>query len=466
MSKPRTFRAKVYSFFNRIVTITENKSKGIINYDTDNLLPQRIARQIAESGTATACIEVLNQYIYADGLVDEVLAKEKANDEQTFNQLISSAAPYVSMYQCIALHVQRDGTGTPIKARALPFGKIRVADNGNYIYNPTYSLDCKFDQKQDVEYPKYKGVKITPEDLKSILSYKNNEGKPVGEILYFFRKKPEQYTYPIPSYYSAISDIDADAEQSKFELESVNNAFLPGGFLTIVGDIDDKTEDENGMTEMDHYDNICESFTGNAKDNKGETGRNKLMLLFAKTKEEIPIYQSVNTGEVFNAVEQSTPRVAKKVARAFGVPDFLIGLGGSVGFSTNIISDNITLFNNRVNPLQNLIKEALSLVFPDKDFTLTQLIPVKYIAPEIYAKLTDAELRELAGYKTEENKTQSTISLAQTLGVGSTTSLVEVIKDPLLDESQKVNALVILFNIPEEQAKKLVIKNVIQPTNN
>ena len=68
--------------------------------------------------------------------------------------------------------------------------------------------------------------------------------------------------------------------------------------------------------------------------------------------------------------------------------------------------------------------------------------------------------------KTEENKTQSTISLAQTLGVGSTTSLVEVIKDPLLTEDQKVNTLVILFNIPEEKSKKLVSKNVIQPTNN
>lgn len=459
-------KAKIYTFFNRIVTITENKSKGIINYDSDNLLPQRIARQVSESGTATACIEVLNQYIFADGLVDENVAIEKANDEQTFNQLISSSVPYVSMYQCVALHVQRDGTGTPIKAKALPFGKIRVADNGNYIYNPTYSLDCKFDQKQDVEYPRYKGAKITPEDLKLILNYKNKEGKPVGEILYYFKQKPEQYTYVIPSYYSAISDIDADAEQSKYELESVNNAFMPGGILTVVGDIDDKTEDENNMTEMDYYEQVCTSFTGNDKDAKGETGRNKLLLLSAKTKEEVPTYQAINNDGIFNAIEQSSARVAKKVARAFGVPDFLIGLGGSVGFSTNIISDNITLFNNRVKPLQNLIKEALSLVFPDKDFTLTQLIPVKYIAPEIYAKLTDAELRDLAGYKTEENKTQSTISLAQTLGVGSTTSLVEVIKDPLLDEAQKVNTLVILFNIPEEQAKKLVTKNVIQPTNN
>lgn len=156
------------------------------------------------------------------------------------------------------------------------------------------------------------------------------------------------------------------------------------------------------MTEMDHYDNICESFTGNSKDNKGETGRNKLMLLFAKTKEEIPIYQSVNTGEVFNAVEQSTPRVAKKVARAFGVPDFLVNLGGSVGFASNIIADNITLLNNRVKPIQNLISHSLRMVFPDKDFTLTQNNPIKYIEPKLLETLTEDELRALIGYKPKE----------------------------------------------------------------
>lgn len=402
MSKPRTFRAKVYSFFNRIVTITENKSKGIINYDTDNLLPQNLIRKIGESGTATSCIEILNQYVYAEGLVDEKVAEEKANNNQTFNQLISEATPYTSLFQGVAWHIQRDGTGKPISVKSIPFENIRVADNGNYIYNPTYSLDLKYDALKDVEYPKFKGAKITPEELKVILSYTNNEDKPLGEILYYFNRKPGQYYYPIPSYYANISDIEADAELSKFELESVNNAFLPGGFLTIVGDIDDKTEDDNGMTEMDYYDQMCESFTGNSKDAKGETGRNKLMLLFAKTKEEIPLYQSVNTGEVFNAVEQSTPRVAKKVARAFGVPDFLVNLGGSVGFASNIIADNITLLNNRVKPIQNLISHSLHMVFPDKDFTLTQNNPIKFIEPKLLDTLTEDELRALIGYKPKE----------------------------------------------------------------
>lgn len=458
-------KSKVYTFLNRIVTIVENKSKGIYVYDSDNLLPQKLIRQISESGTATACIEAINQYVYADGLVDETLGKTLANDTQTFNQLIGDLVPSTSMFSGVAIHITRDGSGKVIKTKGLPYENIRVADNGNYIYNPTYSLDTKFDIKKDVEYPKYKGAKIDSKQLAEIVSFKNDEGKILGEILYYFKKKPGQYIYSIPAYYSAISDIDADAENSKLELETTNNSFLPSGFLTFVGDIDDKTEDENGKTDWDYTSDTCAAFTGNVKDGKGESGRHKLAVFTAPTKEELPVYQSINTDGVFNAIDLSSRRVSEKVARVFGVPNFLIGLGGAVGFSTNIISDNIALFNNRVTPYKTLIQEALNLCYPGYDFTLTVMNPVKYIAPEIYAKLTDSELRDLGGYKTEETKTQSSISLAQTLGVGSTTSLFEVIKDPLLSREVKINSLVYVFNLPLETAQKLVA-DVIPPINN
>lgn len=459
-------KSKIFHFFNRIVTFVDDKSKGIIKYDTDNLFPQKLIRQIGESGTATSCVEVISQYIYADGLVDEVLGKEIANEKQTYNQLISELSNSVSILPVVCLHIQRDGQGKIISKKAIPFDKIRVAEDGNYIYNPTYSLDDKFDASKDVKYCKFQGEKVDSKQLKEIISFKNKNGKSVGEILYHFKKKPGQTTYPIPSCWSGISDIDADGENSKFELEAVNNSFLPSGFLTFVGSFDDKTEDEHGKTEWDYIDDTCSNFTGNSKDNKGETKRNSLAVFTAPTKEELPVYQPASTDGVFDAIELSSKRVAEKIARLFGVPPFLIGLGGSVGFSTNIISDNITLFNNRIKQPQNLITEALTMCDSTRDFTLTQLNPVKYIAPEIYAKLTDAELRDLAGYKTDETKSNSTVSLAQTLGVGSTQSLVEIIKDALLTPDQKINTLIVLFNLSEENAKKLVTANVIPSINN
>lgn len=457
-----TAKSKIHQFINRIVSIGVDKSKGIIKYDSDNLLPQKIIRQIGESGTATACIDKLNQYVFADGLVDQELGKQKVNDKQTFNQLISESVPYSTLFQAVAYHIQRFPNGKVAKMTSIPFEKIRATIEGNYIYNPTYGYDVKFDISKDVEYPKFRGPEISQIELKGHIQ---KYGVSVGEILYFFKKKPGQYVYPIPSFYSAISDIDADAENSKYELETTNNSFLSSGILNILGDFDDITKNERGLTEWDEYNEEISKFTGETKNASGETGRQKLLVLNAPTKELAPVYQPLSNDTIFTAIELSTKRVARKVARAFGVPDFLVGLGESVGFSTNIISDQITLFNNSIKITQEINMEPFRMCFPEFEFELTQNYPIKFIPTEVFAQLTPAEIRAIGGYTTEETKTDNSPSLAQKLGVGSTTSLVEIIKDPLLTSDQKLNTLIVLFNIPEENAKKLV-GNVIPAVNN
>ena len=395
------FKSKVYNFLNRIVTIKENKTGvDVIKYDIDNLFPQNLIRQLSESGTASACIDILNQYTYAEGLVDEELGKVIVNENgQTLNQLIKQLVPYVTTFNCVPLHITRNSTGGIGFVKVIPFEYLRKKDHETFVYNPTFSLVDTFDKNKDVIYPEFRGLKITEADYAEIVA---KYGEYKGEIFYFFNKKPGQYIYPIPFYYPSISTINVDSELAKYDYESINNSFLTNGILTVVGKIDDKNEDEHGKTEFDYLSDTCNDFTGGNKDEKGETGRQKMMLLHAPTKEELPNYQSVNNEGVFSAVESLDKRNSEKVARAFGVPNFLIGLGGNVGFATNIIADNITLFNNRVLPLQDLITDAFETLFPEKDFSMTQFVPVKYIDPVVYAQLTRAEIRALAGYKTEE----------------------------------------------------------------
>lgn len=457
MFKPRTLTYK-----NRVVKIVKDNNSDLIKYGADNSFPQNLINQLDESGTATACIDVLSQYIYAEGLVNEQLGNFKINDKQTFNELIAEVTSYVSPFQAVPLYVMRGLNGKVKELKLVPFEQIRRTDRGTFIVNPTFGTK-QFKKEKSKEYPAFYGAEITPQELQEHVF---EWGEEVGEILYYFRKKPMKNHYPIPTYYSAIEDINTDSENSKYELESVTNSFLPSGILNIVGNYDDTQRDESGMTQQDYLDQTLLQFTGSEKDETGASGRQKLLILQAKTKEELAVYQPLSNEGILNAIENSTRRVAEKVARAFGVPPFLIGLGGNVGFSTNIIADNIELFNNRVKVLQELISDAFEQCFPNLDFTLTQLNPIKYINPEVFAKLTDAEIRAIGGYETVDTEQTTTITLAQTLGVGGTQSLVGILQDSVLSPSQKVQTLIILFGLSEEQANKLINANGIQTTNN
>lgn len=386
-------KSRVFEFINRIVKNVEPKnSDDVIKYDTDNRFPQNLIKYLSESGTATRCIEELERYATAEGFVNEELGKLKCNETQTFNELLEELNQQSITFYGNALHISRRTDGTIAAIKLVPFENIRKAENC-LIYNPTYSSD-KFDKSKDKKHPYFKGPVLSQTDLAEVASY----GEDAGEILYVFNKRPGVNIYPVPPYYSSIADIETDGELSKYELETVNNSFLPSGMLTIVGDMDDEVEDENGLTEWGALEENLALFTGEVKDEKGASGRSKLLVMQAATKDQIPVYQPFNHEGILTAVENATKRIEKKVAKAFGVPPFIIGLDGSVGFATNIIADNITLFNNRVLKIQKLSTRGLTMCFPNMDFTVTQLTPIKYIAPEILATLSDEEKRALAGY--------------------------------------------------------------------
>ena len=465
-TKKHKFYSKVVEFVARVVTIKDTNlaSEDIIKYDSDNKFPQRLLEQLSESGTATACIEALNQYSYAEGLTDKYKGDLKVNEEQTLNDLIEDILSQgKNVFDGVAIHVMRDGSGNIISSKVIEFANCRKTAN-SIVYNPT--LSSKEDKTQEVKYCQFQGAKVTTEQLEKIASYKNAEKKTVGEIFYYYKKKPGKTIYPVPAYYANISDINADAENSKIELETANNSFMASAILNVPGEIDDTEKGDDGKTDKEALDESIEAFTGNSKDSKGETGRQKILVLNPRTKEEAATLIPLTSEGAFNAIDKSSIRVAGKVAMSMGVPPFIIGLGGNVGFATNIIADNIALFNNRITISQKFALTVVKKLYPElTDLAMTQLNPVKYIQPEVLAKLTDAELRELGGYKTEENKATSEVSLAQTLGTGSTTSLVEILKDTALTRDQKLNTLEILFNIPTDKATKLV-GDVIQPVNN
>ncbi len=387
---------KVFSFLNRLVNIKESKSTHLYNYDLDNKFPQTLIKILDESPTGTSCIERRAEYIYANGFIDEQSGNLKVNPFQTANDLLNEIKYQASTFECIAVHVSRRADGTVGMIKSVPFEMLRKNSNGDIIYNPTFG-ESKYNKELDVRYSKFLGYKITTDTLNFLM----NE-YPDGEIIYHFRRKPAKHIYPIPTFYSAVESIMADAEFGKYKLESVNNSFLPSGILTLVGDVDDSNKDDSGYTEWDYIESQLEAFTGNAKDQSGNTGRQKLMVLHAKTKEELPEYTTLNNSDILNSANESRKDTASTICSAMGVPPFLIGLDGTVGFASNIIADNIDLFNNAINDLKNLCEDIFKMCYPQYDWNISTLAPIKYIPDAILNDLTADERRALIGYPVKE----------------------------------------------------------------
>lgn len=398
--KVNKFKSKLYEFVNLFVPERiELKSKERYSYGIDDCLPQDIIKIIYESGTATSCVNKLSQFIEADGFVDETAANFKVNKEQTADELLSMIAGQMPFFNGFSLYIKRSADGNVAEVEIVEFDKLRKKINGDLVYNKNMGSK-DFKESENIIYPSFKGTQITTQQLAEQIAIYGN----VGEVLYVYKKKVNQFIYPVPAWYSGVEDVKTDAELSKFDYETTVNGFLPSAILTIVGEVDDKTKDDKGKTDQDYLDETLTSFTGGKKDKYGLSGRAKLAVLSAKTKEEVPVLQTFDIKSIMDAASGSTDRIARKVSRLFEMPPFLIGLESATGFNTKILVDQIDLLNKSVNNYQRMISDTMKKLFPTMEWDISTFNPLSFIPDKVWDKLTDDEIRNIAGFAPKEIK--------------------------------------------------------------
>jgi hypothetical protein len=94
-------------------------------------------------------------------------------------------------------------------------------------------------------------------------------------------------------------------------------------------------------------------------------------------------------------------------------------------------------------------------------FTDFEITPIKYestneaIDESLFPDLTSNERRALIGFEEITSKGDNQV-LAQVLGVGGTQALVSVVTDTLLMPEQKIQLLIKLFSLSEEDARMII----------
>ena len=415
---------KFFEIFNRLAVIKENKSTKAY----DNAFQGELIKAVMNSGTARNCVDKRASYIFGNGFSDEVIAKEKINSIQTYNKFLADTSNNVALFKTVSWIVRIGVDGMPYSVKSIPTQKVFTKSDGNFIYNPTLFTDNYY-KNDDLEYeayrPDFNPLQRKEEVAKQIKKYKSQR----GFIYYRYIRSIGSDHYAIPPAYSGLEDILTDHELSAYELENLQNGFLPSAILTLIGKVDDTIIDEKtGLTEAGLLRKNLKQFT--AKDG----GRTKLMVLTADTKEQIPNLQQLDVGKILEGLEKITDRVGRKVCRLFEVPPVLAGfedaaiLGSSQTFKNALLGLQHSVIKD-----QELIIESLKEIYGDKDFSISSLKLIDYIPNEILSKLTDDELRALAGYEPlpieTSNAAQQTLNSLNTLSPLVANKVLESMSD-------------------------------------
>lgn len=433
--------------------IKEDSTTGSYKWGSDDKLPNKLLKAIQDSGTAMSCVNKLKAFIVSDGFVDPAANDHKVNPKQTARQLFASLAPSLAIFEGFALNVLWNNKGEIGSVYRIPVKTLRPKEDGTWRYNPLMG-ERGYDSTKDVVMKSFK--QLDPKERAEIIASEiKQHKKQLGDILMVFNPKEIHNgdILPMPDCYSGIEDIESDAALQRQEKRNIKKGFKANTIIYVPGEIDDQTKDDvTGKTDLDNLVDTLETFSK-------EDGAPMALIQGKFGKDGTPVIVPYPVKEVLDGVDKARDRVGRAVCRHMNTQPVLIGYdAATILGNTQALSNAFKMMVQVTQNLRALVRDTFKMLWPDiKDWSVSKPNIIEYLDPSIVAKLTDDEIRKIAGYDPIESKVDTeTKSLAEIIGLGGIQSLVGILTDAILTPEQKRNALTVLFNISEEDAKKLV----------
>lgn len=320
-------QVKSYPTFSR-------NTHGWINYDRDNLLPQRIIELNNESAINKAVIENKVTYICGTGLQeDEYYGQPNPNED--WELLIEKLSRDYVTFGGFSFQVILNENGKSVSLFHTDFSKVRVGEVNEYGINQSFFLSN--------DWTKTFG-KFAPSEIKAYGSENMKKGTPY--LFYYKDYEPSLDYYPVPQYYSALNYIEADGLLGKFYRNSINNGFVPSTIITMPSN---PSDDQKAEFQRD----IESSYTG-------ANGANSIVVLWGESQEIKPVvtsYTASGNADLYNNVDEI---IFQKIISAHRLTSpTLAGLSGSGNLSGNAneIINSYVLYNQTV--IQKLRRKIL-----------------------------------------------------------------------------------------------------------
>jgi len=293
-----------------IPIVKEMRGRDYVVYGEDNLFPVTVIDLYNKSAIHRTALDSIIAGIIGNGI--NVIGDNITNSKgETIDELFEKISFDFALFNGFSLNIIWNKEGNKIvEMYHLPFNNVRagVIDEEENVNEYFYSTDW-------AQFRKY-----TPKSYKAF-SATDNRGENGSQIFYFSIYNPSNIYYPLPSYFSAVNDIDLDARIGRFHNANISNGLAPSMFIKFRNGIPSPEERKVVYNEID------EVFAG-----ESNAGRFFLSFSDADNAMEVQTLENVNDDYYLALDERITSRIltAHKITSPL-----LLGIKDANGFSSN-----------------------------------------------------------------------------------------------------------------------------------
>ncbi len=402
----------------------DNKSEFVKSYDEDNLYPQNMKDISNASGTTKSCIRLYSKFIRGKGFKDVGFYKAKINDSGlTTDQLLRGVTEYFGVTPGYAIHVNYNALLKIVNVKHVPFeycrlgigekaGKIAVYDNWD-------CLKGKFDRTK-IEYIDQfttDPVLTTSQINGDIESYK-------GQILW---RSTAGKDYPLAYFDAVVEDVISDSSIKKYRLRNIRKGFNASTVIEYGYEFEDEEERKREVENWGTFIGPDSPDVIVINNKNGNTEEKSIKISKLDVTNNDKMYEVTNR------------TVKDSIIQAFNQPPILLGISANGVFNANEIEDSYKFYNSVTSDERIMIEEDFKMIFDNFHYAINST--------------GDYSIDPLTFNVVETEKP----ALINTLQIGGTVALKEIIVDTTLTPEQKVNFIRKVFGVSIEVAQGMVL---------
>lgn len=444
------------------IIIPENKTEGILSWDVDNNYPARMRNILANSVTAVDCLKTYIRFVFGQGLADQDFGQTAINETgETVQRLLRRAIENKGFINGIAIHLNYNGAFEKVEATLIPIETVRLSiDKKKVAVHPNWEKrkDKKRFQKSDIVF--YDLYNPNPEAIQQQITESGGIENYKGQVFFW---SPNGIEYPVAEWDASAEDLQTEGGTKIFRNRTVGQNFMPSQYI-VVDDVESNDQGTDGNPSKEE-ETFADIIVGTVRQFQSPENAASVMVI-QKPSPETSFEMHVPDLQHFDGMYEKTEKSTEAaILRAWMMPRPLILEGGDSLFSSGEVLNSAAEFYNNVTSYDRIeLKDILTEVFsgwefdicPSGDFSILPLVIKKKITAEYFSYFTKNEIRESLGASAVEEKEAETKMLAETIGVGGTTSLISIVTDPVMSVEAKKGSLKILFNFTEEQANEIL----------
>lgn len=447
-----------------------NKTEGVLNYDFDNIYPNRVQDIISDSGTATTCKRIKKKFLIGGGFKDKSFYKLEVNREGLTNdKLLRMISDDVADFQSVALHFNFNSLGEIVEINFLPVSNVRFPDPEKkelegklLIYDDWNKIKKKNIKAEDIQV--IDAFTNTAEEViqqaEALNQYDKNGNLIVsgwqiykGQVLFL---TPINGEYPLAFADSILEDMIVEGKMKRFKFSSITNNFLASHIL-VTGEKEESDDEDN--------------FVENLIDFQGSDEGGKILWLQKSSNEDVLDLKKVDIQNFDGLYKYTEESVRDNIIRQYQIPPvLLLSIAGSLG-ANNQLKEAFSYYNSITSDERLILEEVFEMIFsrwhvdgvnPTNDFSIIPLSAPKVssqISQEYFPFYTKNEIRVANGDSEIQDISANDKTLVETLGVGGLQGLTAVLIDQVLSYEQKLGTLKVVFGLDENQAVSILGAN-------